>query len=135
MPTIKAIYDFLNTKAPFSLQEDWDNSGFLVGDPNTEVTKVLTALDITDGYRPSQIKPVEFDVHELSGVLYPRGIAAEDHFIYVLSYSVVFNDLKNRILHSLTSSKSSYLVCPAVDDSSPYSTSQKAEKDARVTRQ
>lgn len=48
MPTIKAIYDFLNTKAPFSLQEDWDNSGFLVGDPNTEVTKVLTALDITD---------------------------------------------------------------------------------------
>lgn len=48
MPTVKDVYGFLNEKAPFCLQEDWDNSGFLVGDPDRAVTKVLAALDITD---------------------------------------------------------------------------------------
>ena len=48
MPTVKEIYEHLNDKAPFAFQENWDNSGFLVGDPNREVTKILTALDITD---------------------------------------------------------------------------------------
>lgn len=42
---IQAIYDAVNTLAPFSLQEDWDNAGFLVGDMQTEVRRVLLALD------------------------------------------------------------------------------------------
>ncbi len=43
--TVKAIYDFLNTLAPFATAEDWDNPGLLVGDPNREVQRVLVALD------------------------------------------------------------------------------------------
>ena len=38
----------INELAPFSLQEDYDNSGLLVGDPDKEVSKGLITLDITE---------------------------------------------------------------------------------------
>lgn len=48
MTTVQEIYHYLDRKAPFSLQMDWDNSGLLVGDPAAEVSRVLVVLDITD---------------------------------------------------------------------------------------
>ncbi|HEY8401367.1 MAG TPA: Nif3-like dinuclear metal center hexameric protein [Cytophagaceae bacterium] len=45
---IKEITSFLESIAPLSLQESYDNSGLLVGDPGTEITKVLITLDITE---------------------------------------------------------------------------------------
>ena len=45
--TVEDIYHFLNEKAPFSTAEEWDNTGLLVGDPQREVARVLTVLDIT----------------------------------------------------------------------------------------
>lgn len=48
MTTTAQIFRFLDGKAPFALQESWDNSGFLVGDPDAPVQRVLLALDITD---------------------------------------------------------------------------------------
>lgn len=33
--------------APFSLAEEWDNSGFLAGDPQAQIDTVLVCLDIT----------------------------------------------------------------------------------------
>ena len=48
MKTVQEIYHYLDRKAPFSLQMDWDNSGLLVGDPAAEVSRVLVVLDITD---------------------------------------------------------------------------------------
>ena len=47
MATVKDIYNFIDSIAPFSTQEEWDNSGFLVGDEDAEVSKVLFALDAT----------------------------------------------------------------------------------------
>ena len=47
MATVKEIYDFIDSIAPFNIQEEWDNSGLLVGDKNAEVTKILFALDAT----------------------------------------------------------------------------------------
>ncbi len=47
MATVKDIYDFIDSIAPFSTQAEWDNSGLLVGDENTEVSKILFALDVT----------------------------------------------------------------------------------------
>lgn len=41
---IKCLEEF----APVELAEKWDNVGFLVGDRNSEVNKVLIALEITD---------------------------------------------------------------------------------------
>ncbi|MCD8160058.1 MAG: Nif3-like dinuclear metal center hexameric protein [Clostridiales bacterium] len=48
MTTVKDIYNFLDKMAPFSLQESWDNSGFLVGHESREVTSVFVSLDITE---------------------------------------------------------------------------------------
>ena len=44
---VKAIYDFLDEYAPFSVQDKYDNSGFLVGDINATVKGICLCLDIT----------------------------------------------------------------------------------------
>lgn len=41
------IYEYIDSIAPFSAQEEWDNSGFQVGERAKEVYKVLFALDAT----------------------------------------------------------------------------------------
>ena len=48
MATVKEVSAFLDSIAPCSMKMDFDNVGFLVGDGNKQVTKVLLALDITD---------------------------------------------------------------------------------------
>ena len=47
MATVKEIYEFINSVAPFDIQEGFDNAGFLVGRKKQEVTGILVALDIT----------------------------------------------------------------------------------------
>ena len=47
MPTVKQIYEFINSLAPFATQESWDNSGLLLGNPDKEVSRVSLALDAT----------------------------------------------------------------------------------------
>lgn len=47
MATVKDVYKFIDIIAPFSTQEEWDNSGLLVGEENKEVSRILFALDIT----------------------------------------------------------------------------------------
>ncbi len=44
---ISEIYSVLDEIAPFSTQEDWDNSGLLVGRMDGECERVVTALDIS----------------------------------------------------------------------------------------
>ncbi|MCL2638794.1 MAG: Nif3-like dinuclear metal center hexameric protein [Oscillospiraceae bacterium] len=44
---VHEIYAFLQELAPFETQESYDNSGFLVGDKDAEVTKICLCLDIT----------------------------------------------------------------------------------------
>ena len=46
MAKVKDFYGYLNSIAPFETQEDWDNSGMLVGDMNA-VKKAAVVLDIT----------------------------------------------------------------------------------------
>lgn len=41
------VLSFLEEKAPFELQEGFDNAGFLVGRETAQVSKILVALDIT----------------------------------------------------------------------------------------
>ena len=47
MATVKNIYQYLDSIAPFALQMDFDNSGFLVGRGDRQVNRILVALDIT----------------------------------------------------------------------------------------
>jgi GTP cyclohydrolase I len=47
MLTVQDVYDFINEVAPFATQEDYDNSGLLVGHPVQEVHHIHFALDCT----------------------------------------------------------------------------------------
>lgn len=48
MATVRDIYNFIDSIAPFNTQEEWDNSGLLVGDENANVIKIIFALDATE---------------------------------------------------------------------------------------
>ena len=45
MTTVADILAFMETVAPRSMKMDWDNVGLLCGSRNTQVTKILVALD------------------------------------------------------------------------------------------
>jgi len=45
---IKEIYKILDSISPFELQEDWDNSGLLIGDFENEINKIYLTLDIDE---------------------------------------------------------------------------------------
>ncbi len=45
--TVKDLYNFINTIAPFETKAAWDNPGILVGDEAAEVTRAVVALDVT----------------------------------------------------------------------------------------
>lgn len=46
---VQDIYEFLGEKAPYDTCEEWDNVGLLVGSGYLPATRVLVALDATDG--------------------------------------------------------------------------------------
>lgn len=45
---IKEIYDYLDTIVPFNTAAEWDNCGLSVGSLDSDVNKVLVALDVTE---------------------------------------------------------------------------------------
>ncbi len=47
MPTVRDIYNYINTLAPFETQEEWDNSGLLIGSFDKEVKRAVLSLDAT----------------------------------------------------------------------------------------
>lgn len=48
MVTVKNIFDFIDSFAPFESQSNWDNSGLLVGDKSKEVNRIVVCLDLTN---------------------------------------------------------------------------------------
>jgi len=46
--TIREIKQVLEHYAPLELQEEYDNTGFIIGNPDTEISNVLITVDITD---------------------------------------------------------------------------------------
>lgn len=47
MATVHEIYQAIDRLAPFDSCESFDNVGLLIGDPETEVSRVLLTLDVT----------------------------------------------------------------------------------------
>ncbi len=45
--TVQTIAEALNRIAPPRLAEEWDNVGLLVGEPNSEVKRILVCLDVS----------------------------------------------------------------------------------------
>ena len=48
MATLREIYNFIDSIAPFNTAEEWDNAGLLVGDENKTINKIMFALDCTE---------------------------------------------------------------------------------------
>lgn len=44
-PKLSDIVGIINKKYPFALAEEWDNVGLQLGDPSTEIKRVMVALD------------------------------------------------------------------------------------------
>lgn len=69
---IKEIYNFLDEKYPFSLQENWDNSGLLVDNLFHDTRKVMLALDITiDVVLEAMRKEVELIISHHPVIFHP----------------------------------------------------------------
>lgn len=47
MTTVHDVCEYLKSLAPLNLAEDWDNVGLLLGDPATEIQRVITCLTLT----------------------------------------------------------------------------------------
>ena len=45
---VREVYKILDSISPFSLQEEWDNSGLNIGDFEADVENIYVALDIDD---------------------------------------------------------------------------------------
>ena len=58
---IKDLENVLEKWAPLSLQEDYDNSGLLVGDRNKDISSVLVSLDVTEDVIMEAIKKSQCD--------------------------------------------------------------------------
>ena len=80
MARIKEIFNWIDQKAPFSSQLDFDNAGFLVGKWEGEVTRVLVALDIT--------KPVIEEAAQKGAQLIGHLAAAPAAFLLVHQYQI-----------------------------------------------
>ncbi|RYG33757.1 MAG: Nif3-like dinuclear metal center hexameric protein, partial [Chitinophagaceae bacterium] len=50
------LTSYLESVAPLTLQEDYDNAGLLTGDPNRECTGVLCTLDVTEDVIAEAVK-------------------------------------------------------------------------------
>lgn len=71
---ISDIYSFLDEKYPLSLQESWDNSGYIVESDGKKCSKIILTLDITND-------AVEEAVYKKAGLI-------------ISHHPVIFNPLK-----------------------------------------
>lgn len=61
MTLVKDIYNYINSIAPYNEMEEWDNSGFILGDEEKTVSTVVMALDGTKA-AADYAKSVEADL-------------------------------------------------------------------------
>ena len=89
MATVREIYQYLDNLAPFALQMDFDNAGFLVGRGDRQVKKILVSLDITQ------------EVAEEAGELGAELIVSHHPVIFHPARSVTDGDPDGRVLLAL----------------------------------
>lgn len=86
MAAVTDIYAALDEWAPFAIQMDFDNAGFLVGRGDREVQRILVALDITE------------EVAEEAGRMGAQLIVSHHPVIFHPVKSVTDGDVTGRIL-------------------------------------
>lgn len=93
MTTVNDIVRYLDGVAPFSMQMDFDNAGFLVGRGERPVSRVLIALDITE------------EVVEEAAALGAELIVSHHPVIFHPARSITDADPVGRVLLALTERK------------------------------
>lgn len=93
MAVIGDIYGYMDKLAPFSLQMDFDNAGFLVGRKDAQVRRILVALDITE--------PVVEEAERLDCQL----VVSHHPVIFHPARAITDESVTGRILLSLTEKK------------------------------
>lgn len=93
----RAVYDFINEKYPLSLQEKWDNSGWLVCSVNAHCRRILLALDITnDVVFEAQRKGADMIISHHPVIFEPLRSIQPDNPVYHL----VRNDISALCIHT-----------------------------------
>ncbi|NKQ40796.1 MAG: Nif3-like dinuclear metal center hexameric protein [Sulfurovum sp.] len=60
---LQEIYSMLDQISPFELQENWDNSGLIIGDMGREVSQIVLSLDVDEKMVEESVKGTLFVVH------------------------------------------------------------------------
>lgn len=85
MTDVKDIFTFLNNKFPFETQEDFDNSGHLLGDAERVVKKALITLDITsEVVTEAEIDGVALIISHHPVIFHPLKKVMTDDVVYSL---------------------------------------------------
>ena len=93
MQSLQQIINVLETVAPLSLQESYDNSGLVYGDPTKMINKAIAALDLTEEvlqeavtlkaeliilHHPPIFKPIKrLSYHDITSQLIIQAIKAD----------------------------------------------------------
>ncbi|MBU5434751.1 Nif3-like dinuclear metal center hexameric protein [Pseudoflavonifractor sp. MSJ-37] len=93
MIKVNDIYAYLDSVAPFAIQMDFDNAGFLVGHGEASVKKVLVSLDITE------------EVAEEAAAVGAQLIVSHHPVIFHPARSITDRDPVGRTLLALTEKK------------------------------
>ena len=83
MVTVKDFYGFIDSFAPFCTQAEFDNSGYMVGDRESEVGKVLVSLDLTLGVlKEAEQKGVDLIITHHPVIFNPLENVMSDSLVY-----------------------------------------------------
>ncbi len=97
MATVRDIYNYIDSIAPFNTQEEWDNSGLLIGDENKAVNKILIALDCTEDLIEQAVNcGAELIITHHPVIFKPLSEVTVD----ILVYKLIKNDLSIICVHT-----------------------------------
>ncbi|MCD7741114.1 MAG: Nif3-like dinuclear metal center hexameric protein [Ruminococcus sp.] len=87
MITVGDIYDYIDTFAPFNMQQSYDNSGICAGERTKQVHRVLTSLDITcDVVREAKKRDCELIISHHPVIFHPlRSLTLSNPAVMVAS--------------------------------------------------
>lgn len=85
----KKIINLMEEIAPLDLCEEWDNSGFLIGNVDSEINKIMVVLDVNE-------EVVEEAVEKNVDL-----IISHHPFIFSPIYNIVDNDYKGKLIRKL----------------------------------
>ncbi len=106
---VKDIYNIMDEEYNFKFQENWDNSGLIIGNMNNEVNKIMLALDVTDEVLCEAVEE-KVDL-----------IITHHPFIFRPIKRIDENTFHGRIIYKLIKNKISVISAHTNMDSASYS--------------